>query len=76
MLSVYIQYSFCFCISDMIKDWELYSVHQELDPEVQKQKIIEAERILGWMRNINLSPKEPLATDEFKEANECECLFK
>ncbi|KAI7799330.1 Laminin [Triplophysa rosa] len=57
-------------LEDMIRDWELYSVHQELDPEVQRQKTIEAERILGWMRNLNISPKEPLAIDESKEASE------
>lgn len=54
----------------MIRDWELYGVHQELDPQVKLQKIAEAERILGWMRNLDLSPKEPLATDESSEAHE------
>ncbi|XP_067273513.1 laminin subunit alpha-4 [Pseudorasbora parva] len=57
-------------IEDMIRDWELYGVHQELDPQVKLQKIAEAERILGWMRNLDLSPKEPLATDESSEAHE------
>ncbi|XP_065119786.1 laminin subunit alpha-4 isoform X1 [Paramisgurnus dabryanus] len=57
-------------LEEMIRDWELYSVHQELDLEVQKQKTAEAERILGWMRKLNLSPKEPLATTESKEASE------
>lgn len=55
----------------MIRDWELYGVHQELDPQVKLQKIAEAERILGWIRNLDLSPKEPLATDESSEAHEC-----
>lgn len=68
----------------MIRDWELYGVHQEIDPQVKLQKLAEAERILGWMRNLDLSPKEPLATDESSEAHECEicvclrvviCLF-
>lgn len=63
-----------YVVSDMIRDWELYSVHQDLDPEVQMQKTIQAEQILGMMRNRNLSPKEPLAIDESKEATECECL--
>ncbi|XP_051954964.1 laminin subunit alpha-4-like isoform X1 [Xyrauchen texanus] len=57
-------------IEDMIRDWELYSVHQDLDPEVKRQKTAEAERILGWMRILNLSPKEPLATDESSKAHE------
>ncbi|NP_001034154.1 laminin subunit alpha-4 precursor [Danio rerio] len=57
-------------IEDMIRDWELYGVYQELDPQVKLQKLAEAERILGWMRKLNLSPKEPLATDESSEAHE------
>lgn len=64
------------CISDIIRDWELYGVYQELDPQVKLLKIAEAERILGWMRNLDLSSKEPHATDESSEAHECEvfCL--
>lgn len=62
----------CVCILDVIRDWELYGVYQELDPQVKLQKIAEAERILGWMRNLDLSSKEPLATDESSEAHECE----
>uniref|UniRef100_A0A673KDQ8 Laminin, alpha 4 n=1 Tax=Sinocyclocheilus rhinocerous TaxID=307959 RepID=A0A673KDQ8_9TELE len=60
----------CVCISDMIRDWELYGVYQELDPQVKLQKIAEAERILGFMRNLDLSSKEPLATDQSSEAHE------
>uniref|UniRef100_A0AAR2JA70 Laminin, alpha 4 n=1 Tax=Pygocentrus nattereri TaxID=42514 RepID=A0AAR2JA70_PYGNA len=56
--------------SDMISDWELYSVQQEIDPEVQKQKQLEAERMLNWIRELDLSPKEPLATQESAQANE------
>uniref|UniRef100_A0A673KK89 Laminin, alpha 4 n=1 Tax=Sinocyclocheilus rhinocerous TaxID=307959 RepID=A0A673KK89_9TELE len=56
----------------MIRDWELYGVYQELDPQVKLQKIAEAERILGFMRNLDLSSKEPLATDQSSEAHECE----
>ncbi len=62
----------CVCILDMIRDWELYGVNQEIDPQVKLQKIAEAERILGWMKNLDLSSKEPLATDESSEAHECE----
>lgn len=67
----------CVCILDMIRDWELYGVNQEMDPQVKLQKIAEAERILGWMKNLDLSSKEPLATDESSEAHECEffCLL-
>uniref|UniRef100_A0A8C2HDP3 Laminin, alpha 4 n=1 Tax=Cyprinus carpio TaxID=7962 RepID=A0A8C2HDP3_CYPCA len=55
---------------DIIRDWELYGVYQELDPQVKLLKIAEAERILGWMRNLDLSSKEPHATDESSEAHE------
>ncbi|TRY84489.1 hypothetical protein DNTS_035836, partial [Danionella cerebrum] len=57
-------------IEDIIRDWELYGVYQDLDPQVKLQKLEEAERILGWMRKLDLSPKEPLATDASSEAHE------
>ncbi|XP_036438439.1 laminin subunit alpha-4 isoform X1 [Colossoma macropomum] len=57
-------------LEDMISDWELYSVQQEIDPEVQKQKQLEAERMLNWIRELDLSPKEPLTTQESAQARE------
>ncbi|KAB5513144.1 hypothetical protein PHYPO_G00250040, partial [Pangasianodon hypophthalmus] len=51
-------------IEDMISDWEVYSVQQEVDPEQQKQKESEAEHMLSHMRTLNLSPKHSLATQE------------
>ncbi|XP_053541993.1 laminin subunit alpha-4 [Ictalurus punctatus] len=51
-------------IEDMISDWEVYSVQQEMDPEEQKQKESEAEHMLSHMRTQNLSPKHTLATQE------------
>ncbi|XP_030626950.1 laminin subunit alpha-4 [Chanos chanos] len=57
-------------IEEMISDWEVYSVHQELQPEVVRQKTAEAERMVNWMRTLDLSPKEPVATDESSEAHE------
>uniref|UniRef100_A0AAY4BPY9 Laminin, alpha 4 n=1 Tax=Denticeps clupeoides TaxID=299321 RepID=A0AAY4BPY9_9TELE len=57
-------------IEDMVADWELYSNHQELDPEVTRRKSAEAETRVKWMRTLDLSPKEPLATDESGEAHD------
>ncbi|XP_072532796.1 laminin subunit alpha-4 isoform X2 [Salminus brasiliensis] len=57
-------------IEVMISDWELYSVQQETDPQVQKQKQQEAERMLNWIRELDLSPKEPLTTQESSQAHE------
>ena len=59
---------------DMISDWELYSIQQEIDPEVQKQKQLEAERMLTWIRELDLSPKEPLATHESAPAHARKCV--
>ncbi|XP_036405732.1 laminin subunit alpha-4 [Megalops cyprinoides] len=57
-------------IEEMISDWEQYSVHQDLDPEVVKQKSADAENMVLRMRKLDLSPKEPIATDESAEAHE------
>ncbi|XP_060769481.1 laminin subunit alpha-4 [Neoarius graeffei] len=51
-------------IEDMISDWEVYSVQQEVDPEQQKQKEREAEQMLSHMKTLNLSLKHSLATQE------------
>ncbi|XP_046730124.1 laminin subunit alpha-4 [Silurus meridionalis] len=51
-------------IEDMIIDWEVYGEQQEVDPEQQKQKELEAEHMLSHMRTLNLSPKHSLTTAE------------
>uniref|UniRef100_A0A3P9ABY1 Laminin, alpha 4 n=1 Tax=Esox lucius TaxID=8010 RepID=A0A3P9ABY1_ESOLU len=58
------------CLSEMISDWELYSVHQDMDPEVLRQKMVMAEGMVAWMKELDLSPREPIATDESTEAHE------
>uniref|UniRef100_A0A8B9RIA2 Laminin, alpha 4 n=1 Tax=Astyanax mexicanus TaxID=7994 RepID=A0A8B9RIA2_ASTMX len=57
-------------IEVIISDWELYSVQQEVNPAVQRQKQLEAERMLNWIKELDLSPKEPLTTQEFSQAQE------
>lgn len=56
----------------MIHDWELYSVHQDVDPEVVRQNTEVAQGMVTWMRKMDLSPREPIATDESAEAHDCE----
>lgn len=62
----------CLCLTEMISDWELYSVHQELDPEIIRQKTAVAEGMVAWMKKLDLSPQEPIATDESTEAHDRE----
>ncbi|KAJ8270780.1 hypothetical protein GJAV_G00119200 [Gymnothorax javanicus] len=57
-------------IEEMVRDWEVYSVHQDLDPEVVRRKTAEAEDMVKWMRKLDLSTKEPITTDESAEAHE------
>uniref|UniRef100_A0AAQ4NQ22 Laminin, alpha 4 n=1 Tax=Gasterosteus aculeatus aculeatus TaxID=481459 RepID=A0AAQ4NQ22_GASAC len=57
-------------IEEMIHDWELYSVHQDVDPEVAKQNTEQAYAMVTWMRALDLSPREPIATDESTEAHD------
>uniref|UniRef100_A0A8B9L3L4 Laminin, alpha 4 n=1 Tax=Astyanax mexicanus TaxID=7994 RepID=A0A8B9L3L4_ASTMX len=54
--------------------WWLYSVQQEVNPAVQRQKQLEAERMLNWIKELDLSPKEPLTTQEFSQAQERKCV--
>lgn len=63
----------CFCMyADMIHDWELYSIQQDVDPELVKQNSKVAQRFLTWMRTLDLSPQEPTATSEATEAHDGE----
>uniref|UniRef100_A0A4W6BWH3 Laminin, alpha 4 n=1 Tax=Lates calcarifer TaxID=8187 RepID=A0A4W6BWH3_LATCA len=57
-------------IEEMIHDWELYSVHQDVDPEVVRRNTEEAQGMVAWMRKLDLSPREPIATDESTEAHD------
>uniref|UniRef100_UPI0037E8F82A laminin subunit alpha-4 n=1 Tax=Semicossyphus pulcher TaxID=241346 RepID=UPI0037E8F82A len=57
-------------IEEMIQDWELYSVHQDVDPEVVRRNSEAAQGMVAWMRTLDLSPREPIATDESTEAHD------
>uniref|UniRef100_A0A3Q3KW01 Laminin, alpha 4 n=1 Tax=Mastacembelus armatus TaxID=205130 RepID=A0A3Q3KW01_9TELE len=57
-------------IEEMIHDWELYSVHQDVDPEVLRRNTEFVQGLLTWMRRLDLSPREPIATDESTEAHD------
>ncbi|KAJ0061302.1 hypothetical protein NL108_014826 [Boleophthalmus pectinirostris] len=59
-----------FRIEDMIHDWELYSVQQEVAPEVVRQNTEIAQGMVAWMRALDLSPQEPRAKEESTEAHE------
>ncbi|KAM7367556.1 hypothetical protein PAMP_013845 [Pampus punctatissimus] len=57
-------------IEEMIHDWELYSVHQDVDPEVVRRTTEVAQGLVTRMRELDLSPREPIATDESTEAHD------
>ncbi|XP_034555452.1 laminin subunit alpha-4 isoform X2 [Notolabrus celidotus] len=57
-------------IEEMIHDWELYSVHQDVDPEVVRKNTEVSQGMVAWMRTLDLSPREPIATDESAEAHD------
>ncbi|CAL9691756.1 unnamed protein product [Knipowitschia caucasica] len=57
-------------IEDMIHDWELYSVQQEVAPEVVQQNTALAQEMMAWMRALDLSPGEPQAKLESTAAHE------
>ncbi|XP_072218909.1 laminin subunit alpha-4 [Leuresthes tenuis] len=57
-------------IEEMIHDWELYSVQQDVDPEVVRQNSKVAQEMVTWMRKLDLSSQEPTTTDESTEAHD------
>ncbi|XP_054900576.1 laminin subunit alpha-4 [Poeciliopsis prolifica] len=57
-------------IEDMIHDWELYNVQQEMDPETVRRNTEVTQEMVSWMRRLDLSPREPIATDETTEAHD------
>lgn len=59
-------------LTEMIQDWELYRDHQDVDPEVVRKSTEVAQGMVAWMRKMDLSPREPIATDESSEAHDCE----
>lgn len=58
--------------TEMIHDWELYRDQQDVDPEVVRKSTEVAQGMVAWMRKMDLSPREPIATDESSEAHDCE----
>ncbi|KAM6954642.1 laminin subunit alpha-4 [Aplochiton taeniatus] len=59
-----------YLIEEMIHDWEQYSVQREVNPEMLRQSSVAAEKMVAWMRKLDLSPREPIATDESTEAHD------
>lgn len=57
-------------IEDMIHDWELYSVQQDVPPEIVRQNTALAQGMVAWMRTLNLSPREPRAKEESDAAKD------
>ncbi|XP_056150589.1 laminin subunit alpha-4 [Lampris incognitus] len=57
-------------IEEMIHEWELYSIQQDVDPEMVRRNRQAAEGMVAWMRTLDLSPREPTATDESTEAHD------
>lgn len=57
-------------IEEMVGDWELYRDLQEVEPEVESRNLELAQRMLGWMRNLDLSPRQPGATKENSGAHD------
>uniref|UniRef100_A0A3Q2QL74 Laminin subunit alpha 4 n=1 Tax=Fundulus heteroclitus TaxID=8078 RepID=A0A3Q2QL74_FUNHE len=57
-------------IEDMIHDWELYNVQQETDPDLVRRSTVMAYNMMSWMRQLDLSPQGPIATDETTEAHD------
>ncbi|XP_039981143.1 laminin subunit alpha-4 [Xiphias gladius] len=57
-------------IEEMIHDWELYSVHQDVDPSVVRRNTEVSQGMVTWMRKLDLAPREPIATDESTEAHD------
>ncbi|XP_055362152.1 laminin subunit alpha-4 isoform X2 [Betta splendens] len=57
-------------IEEMINDWHIYSIQQDVDPEEVTQNTEAAQDMVTWMRKLDLSPREPVATDESTEAHD------
>ncbi|XP_035384881.1 laminin subunit alpha-4 isoform X3 [Electrophorus electricus] len=57
-------------IDDIIGDWAQYGVHQKVDPDVLAEKQQQVSDMVLWMRALTLSPRQPLAMDEYTHAQE------
>ncbi|KAM4633602.1 laminin subunit alpha-4 [Polymixia lowei] len=57
-------------IEEIIHDWQVYSVHQDLDPEMVRHSTEVAQGMMTWMKKLDLSPRGPIATDESTEAHD------
>lgn len=62
-------------VAEIIHDWELYSIQQDVDPEEVQHNTQVAQEMVAWMRKVDLSPLEPAATDESSEAHDCKKKF-
>uniref|UniRef100_A0AAY5ECW8 Laminin, alpha 4 n=1 Tax=Electrophorus electricus TaxID=8005 RepID=A0AAY5ECW8_ELEEL len=58
------------CVLDIIGDWAQYGVHQKVDPDVLAEKQQQVSDMVLWMRALTLSPRQPLAMDEYTHAQE------
>ncbi|XP_061785001.1 laminin subunit alpha-4 isoform X2 [Nerophis lumbriciformis] len=57
-------------IEDMINEWEIYSVYQEMDPEVARRNTEEALSFVSEMRKLDLSAHGPITIEESTEAHD------
>ncbi|KAJ3607143.1 hypothetical protein NHX12_026657 [Muraenolepis orangiensis] len=57
-------------IEEMVQDWELYSVQEDVDPETKLRNARESQAMLAQMRTLDLAPREPTATNESTEAHD------
>uniref|UniRef100_A0A3Q2CDJ9 Laminin subunit alpha 4 n=1 Tax=Cyprinodon variegatus TaxID=28743 RepID=A0A3Q2CDJ9_CYPVA len=59
------------CVStDMIHDWELYNIQQDMDPEEVRRSTEMAQEMISWIRQLDLSTQEPIARNEATKAHE------
>ncbi|XP_015242277.1 PREDICTED: laminin subunit alpha-4 [Cyprinodon variegatus] len=57
-------------IEDMIHDWELYNIQQDMDPEEVRRSTEMAQEMISWIRQLDLSTQEPIARNEATKAHE------
>ncbi|XP_024147137.1 laminin subunit alpha-4 [Oryzias melastigma] len=57
-------------IEEMIHDWEVYSVQQDIDPEEKRRNLELVQQMLSWMRQLDVSQQLPVAKNESTEAHD------
>uniref|UniRef100_A0A3P9L0B7 Laminin subunit alpha 4 n=1 Tax=Oryzias latipes TaxID=8090 RepID=A0A3P9L0B7_ORYLA len=57
-------------IEEMIHDWEVYSVQQDIDPEEKRRNFELVQQMLSWMRQLDVSQQLPVAKNESTEAHD------